>query len=638
MSDDINDDIPEDQEQLSDLFGRPSASQTLATLALEHALGPELIRRLGDDDGPPLAIVVQAPGPEWIDPLRRAVGRIAGRCQIFARSGSQRAIDTTSAGNDEVAAALFSGRHCVGISHAPARFLPSSLTTLADARFEVRAPGAGLIRRLVVACAGEPLVAIPANAGAGLGFYEIVGCFRSGATPEEVVAFLAAASSSRTRVAPTDDTPTLQNLAGYGEARTWGLELAEGIAQWRRGDIRWADLSSAAVLHGPPGCGKTLFARSLARTLEVPIVVTSIGELFASTVGHLDSIIKGLQSAFDAARATTPSILFIDELDGLPSRNSLSERNRDWWTPIINFALTLLDGAVTSREGIVLLGATNFVDKLDPALVRPGRFDRLIEIPPSGPAGLAGILRHHLGSELPGADLELVARLRSDGTGALAAQWVRDARAAARAAGRPLALDDLVAVVAPPDRRAPEDLWRVCVHEAGHAVVHFEVDRALDSLSTIRDGPHGGVTVGSAGSPTPTVEQIEDTARIFLAGRAAEEAILGSPSAAAQGDLARTTALLGGLHASQGLGGSLLYRSAPEDVLALLSFDHALRRTVEEHVTRLYAETLATLRRRAPDVERLARALRTRRALTGAEARAIVAGRRTAPGRGRAAP
>ena len=636
MTDDVVDlDIPEEQDQPS---GRPSASRTLARLALEQALGPDLTRWLGAADGPPVAIVVQAPGVDWVEPLRRAVGRLASRCQMFARSVTPRAADRAD-GNDEVAAALFLGRHCVGVSHAPERLLPSSLLTLADARVEVRAPGADLIRRLLATCVGRPPRAIPEPAAAGLGFHDIAGCFRQGATPSQVLAYLAAASSSRTRVAPTDDTPTLQNLAGYGEARTWGLELADGLAAWRRGEIRWADLpATSAVLHGPPGCGKTLFARSLARTLEVPIVVTSIGGLFASTTGYLATVIKGLQSAFDEARANTPSILFLDELDALPDRNSLDGHNGAYFSVLVNFALTLLDSGSTPRDGIIVIGASNFRDRLDAALIRPGRFDRLIEIPPPDPVGLAGILRSHLRDALPGADLEFVARLRPGASGALAAQWAREARAAARAAGRAMVIDDLVAVVAPPDPRTPDDVWRGCVHEAGHAVMHVVVGRELDSVTTVRDGQHGGSTVGASGSPSPTAEQLNETVRILLGGRASEALLLGFPSAGAQGDIARATAIIGALHASQGLGGSLLYRSAPEDILPLLTYDAALRRTVEDHVDRLYAETLAAIRRRAAAVERLARALQTRRALTGAEARAIVAGRRRAPGSGRAAP
>ena len=190
-----------------------------------------------------------------------------------------------------------------------------------------------------------------------------------------------------------------------------------------------------------------------------------------------------------------------------------------------------------------------------------------------------------------------------------------------------MTVDDLVGVVAPPDRRTPEDFWRVCVHEAGHAVMHFVVGRALDSVTTVRDGLNGGATIGCVGSRMPTAAHLEGTVRIFLGGRAAEELLLGMPSTGARNDLARATAIIGAMHATDGLGESLLYRTAPEDILPLLTYDAALRRTVEDHVTRLYAETLTVVRRSASAVERLARELQRRRALTGAEARAIVAGR-----------
>ena len=230
------DDEPEQAPQTGgNVRSRPPVARTLATIALRRALGRDLTRRLGSSEGPGLAITIQAPGADWIDPLRRAVKSITVGCELFARDGSARTTDKPDQGNDTVATALSVGRHCVGISQAPSRYLPSSLVTSADARIEVRAPGPTEIAILLRICVGRPPREIPENAAAGLGFHEIVSAFRQGASPEQVLAYLAAASSARTRVTATDDTPRLQDLAGYGEARTWGWswpkELRPGAAE-----------------------------------------------------------------------------------------------------------------------------------------------------------------------------------------------------------------------------------------------------------------------------------------------------------------------------------------------------------------------------------------------------------------------
>ncbi len=103
------------------------------------------------------------------------------------------------------------------------------------------------------------------------------------------------------------------------------MQLAQGIAAWRQGKLAWRDLSTAAVLAGPPGTGKTLFAKALAVSCGIPIVVTSVGAWFSSSEGHLGDVIKASQAAWDSARAFASSgaIIFVDELDALSDRAAL---------------------------------------------------------------------------------------------------------------------------------------------------------------------------------------------------------------------------------------------------------------------------------------------------------------------------
>jgi hypothetical protein len=608
-----------------------SIEAVLLGLLLDAAIPLRLRRRL--ERGDPICIALTAPGPTWCAPICAAVNSRFPKVTRTARDGSSRADRAQGTENATVAAALRAGHPVIGVSHAPTRFLPSALLSAADANLTVRAPTGRQMRKLLRASVGGRTPrAIADDCAAGLDFEEILAAFRSGASARAVVDNLDRARASKTRLSPDDDTPPLDKLAGYGEAKAWGLALADGIAAWRRREIAWSALS-AAVLCGPPGTGKTLFARSLAKTLGVPIVATSVGGWFATTSGHLDSMTRAAQAAWDSARALAPAILFIDELDSIPDRRTLSDRNRDWWTPLVNFILTLFDGAQTSREGIILLGATNNPDRLDPALVRPGRFDRLIAVPPPGVDGLTGILRYHLGDDLAGADLAAVARLRPDATGADAAGWVRDAHQTARLAGRPLAFDDLLAQVLPPETRPAALVARIARHEAAHAVVgHWLGAQTVDSVSLSTPGADGAARFAADPATPLTRAALEAMVVTALAGRANDESD-GAADAGSVSDLAKSTTLLAGLHRSFGLGDTLIVVGGPEDMSDTLRFDPALRATVEADLQRLYAEAQRLVAEHGPAIDLVAAALARRRFLSGDEVRALIRLARRAPRR-----
>jgi hypothetical protein len=630
MTDDRDNDPGPGDSDAAYFASDSSVGAMLAVLVLDAAIGPALSAQMCDDV--PRALVVRAPGADWCDPLYSAAkARFVGAL-VIRRDGSVRA-EKAGMGNDKVAGALSSGRHVIGISHDPDALLPATLTTVADARVVAATPDGAMLRRLIERRAGAAPDGVPDAVAAGLGFHDIVAAIRPGVAPAQMVAGIAAASSAKCRVSVSDDTPPLDRLPGYSdEVRGWGLRLAADIAAFREGRIAWKEVSASCVLGGPPGTGKTLFARSLAVTCGVPIVVSSCGDWFARSSGHLDGVVKAARDAFDSARAAAApcSILFLDELDGIPDRRRLSDWNRDWWTPVVNYVLTLLDGAATSRDGMALLGATNHADMLDPALVRPGRFDRVITVDPPGPEGLADIVRFHLDGALSGADLSALTRLWPGASGAQAAQWARDARRLARDAGRGVAIGDLVAVMAPDDDKPPRDRRVAALHEAGHAVVAVLDGRSLVSVSTVSvptadGGVSGGRTVTSHRFPAyPTRSDIETEARGLLGGRASEIVLLGAASMGAEGDLRQATALVAMLHASGGLGQELLHRAPPEDATGPLAFDAALRRAVADDLARIQAQVVEDVRRQAGAIDALAEALLARRFIDGAEAEAIV--------------
>ncbi len=210
--------------------------------------------------------------------------------------------------------------------------------------------------------------------------------------------------SGSERIEPTVPTgtdtdrfiPRVETLSGYGEARAWALELKEDLALWRAGTLRWEDMSAKLLLSGPPGTGKTTFARALCNTLQVPLIATSVATWMEP--GYLGDVLIRMNATFAEAEAAKPAILFVDEIDGINMRGSAGEWTT-YWDQIVNRLLELLDGA-TRSDGVVVIGATNNPNRIDKALLRSGRLERHIVIPKPDTDALVGILRHHLKDDL----------------------------------------------------------------------------------------------------------------------------------------------------------------------------------------------------------------------------------------------
>lgn len=625
MEDDDDTELHVDDDGLD--FGA-DAIRYLPDALLESVLGPKGISEIATRKA--FCLVVQAPSADWVAPIYKSIRRMGSWSYHCSKSVIKRAKPEDT--SERLIEAMTSGGRVLGVSQRPAELLPPALLTAADKTVVVPAPSPELISKVIKAVTGDLPVEVPQTLGRGLDFDELASCIRRNSTAAECIDRLRRAAASKGGADVSgDDVPSVSELSGMGPAKEWAEELVADIEAWRRGEITFREIgSAAAVIAGPPGVGKTALMRSLAKSTGLPLIATSVGEWFATSPGYLDSIVKKIDEVFSSARAVAPAIIFLDELDSVPSRQTISPRGADWWLPVITHLLTTLDGAVSGKtEHLVVVAATNHPERIDPALLRPGRFSRVIEVGHPDEKGMAGILRQHLGKDLEGEDLALAARMASGATGALAVDWVRAARRKARLAKRPMVLGDLVALIAPPDDRHPDLIWRTAVHESGHAVAAMLLAvGTVEGISIVQSTSIGGYTKLDNDGHRATRQEFENLVVQMLSGRAAEEVILGSASVGAGGaphsDLARATRTVGLLHLGTGLGADLIYRAGPEEVPMVLGVNLELTAEVETELRSLYRRAMDLIAGEKTLVEKVAGDLLERRHLSGEEFMEIV--------------
>lgn len=339
-----------------------------------------------------------------------------------------------------------------------------------------------------------------------------------------------------------------------------------------------------------------------------------------------------MADTFKAARAAAPAILFIDEIDSFGDRGSFKNDSKDYSIQVVNGLLEHLDG-IGNRDGVVVVGACNRPDRLDPAIVRSGRLDRMIPIPLPDQHALAKIMRHHLTADLAGENLAAAAKLAQGASGADCERWVRGARRRARSESRAMVLDDLIAEVRGTSAATPHDwLRRFAVHEAGHvlAILH---DRPEDlTMVTVRQTARsgGGILTSNDDRRPITPPELECNLILLLAGRAAEEVILGSVSAGAGGsetsDLARATALATAASTAWGLtGDGLLWQGIPEPttVGSMLALRPDLAQGVKTKLADAYSAAKGLVTRHRDLVEKIADHLVEHETLDGNDVRAL---------------
>ena len=373
---------------------------------------------------------------------------------------------------------------------------------------------------------------------------------------------------SRARmIADRDVGVTFADVAGADEAKAELAEIVEFLRHPKRFTALGARIPKGVLLTGPPGTGKTLLARAVAGEAKVPFFSLSGSDFVEMFVGVGAARVRDL---FEQAKRHAPCIVFIDELDAIGRARGVHLSNiNDEREHTLNQLLVEMDG-FEPNSGVVILAATNRPDVLDPALLRPGRFDRQVVLDAPDVRGREAILRVHARNKrlAPDVDLAAIARGTPGFSGADLANALNEA--ALLAARRGLdrigqrELEEAVEkVVAGPERKSRRleegEKRRVAVHEAGHALVALHSAHA-DPVHKISIVPRGKAALGyTLQLPTGdryllTEAALRDKLRSMLGGRAAEEIVFGDVSTGAESDLEGATALARRIVCQFGMG------------------------------------------------------------------------------------
>jgi cell division protease FtsH len=357
---------------------------------------------------------------------------------------------------------------------------------------------------------------------------------------------------------------TFADVAGQDQAKREVAELVDFLREPERFEKVGAEVPHGVLLVGPPGTGKTLMAKALAGEADVPFFSTSGSEFIEIFVGVGAGRVRKM---FEAARKAAPSIIFIDELDSIGrTRGTGLGGGHDEREQTLNQILAELDG-FAPREAVVVLAATNRPDVLDPALLRPGRFDRHVTLELPDKAARRAILDLHA-KNLPlqdTGDLDIMAAGTPGFSGADLRNLLNEAAiTAARRDGALITRDDLgeardkvmMGTVRSLAIR-PEEKHRLAVHEAGHTAAAYYTPGA-DLLYKVTIIPRGHALGGTHTLPESERHTLdEDYLRgqlvTLLAGRAAERLLVGTVSSGADDDIRRATDLARSMVARWGM-------------------------------------------------------------------------------------
>ncbi|TBC95134.1 AAA family ATPase [Rhizobium leguminosarum] len=402
---------------------------------------------------------------------------------------------------------------------------------------------------------------------------------------------------------PSDETKQLDVSKGFGAASVWAMELKRDLQDWRDGKLDWSEVDKGCLLYGPPGTGKTRFAAALAAECEMHLVATSISKWQSSKDGHLGDMLKAMYRAFANAKENAPCLLFLDEFDSIGDRAKFHSRHADYSTQVVNALLECVDG-IEGREGVVVIGACNYPDRIDPALIRSGRLEKHVYFPMPDANARAEILAFHLPSLGEHSSLKEIAARLPGMSGADLERLARNVRRVARKERRDVTIDDLRAKIEPLPILNEGYQFHIAVHEAGHALVahalkvgkveRVEVFDNVQNFATDTDS-HGITVIVHPTPPFKTRWEMLNLIAMHLAGAAAEEVFFKDRSTMASGtsksDFAKATEVAIEMVTQFGFGTSPYFRPGSVDTNSPSDMwqDHRLRTEVDEILQTQYA-------------------------------------------------
>jgi cell division protease FtsH len=352
------------------------------------------------------------------------------------------------------------------------------------------------------------------------------------------------------------DTPktTFADVAGADEAVEELQEIKEFLENPAKFQAVGAKIPKGVLLYGPPGTGKTLLARAVAGEAGVPFYSISGSDFVEMFVGVGASRVRDL---FEQAKANAPAIIFVDEIDAVGRhRGAGMGGGHDEREQTLNQMLVEMDG-FDVKGGVIMIAATNRPDILDPALLRPGRFDRQIAVDRPDMAGRRQILEVHAKGKPvePGVDLQVIARRTPGFTGADLANVLNEAALLTARTGQklitlPVLEESIDRVIAGPQRRtrlmSDKEKKVTAYHEAGHALVAHALPNT-DPVHKITILPRGRALGYTMVLPTEdkysqTRAELLDTLAYAMGGRAAEELVFHDPTTGASNDIEKATA------------------------------------------------------------------------------------------------
>lgn len=412
--------------------------------------------------------------------------------------------------------------------------------------------------------------------------------------------------------ASVNNKTTFADVAGADEEKEELAEIVDFLKNPKKYSEMGARIPKGVLLMGPPGTGKTLLAKAVAGEAGVPFFSISGSDFVELYVGVGASRVRDL---FETAKKNAPSIIFIDEIDAVGRhRGAGLGGGHDEREQTLNQLLVEMDG-FEGNEGVIVIAATNRRDILDPALLRPGRFDRQITVSYPDIKGREDILKVHTKKKplAPDVSIPTIAKSTAGFTGADLENLTNEAALiAARKEKKAITKEDIeeavIKVIAGPEKKShivpQEERRTIAYHEAGHAIVtyHLPTQDKVHQVTIIPRGSAGGMTIHLPSKEPSyidvTAEKIEDEIKVCMGGRVAEELINGKGSAGAVSDLQRSTKIAKDMVTKYGLSklGLVVYSDTNDEPFVGMNYGRSngiserLQSQIDDEVSRIVNE------------------------------------------------